>query len=74
MKVRIFQLKENDENLFMNYDNTISNGGIRAENYRQIYGGEVSAGSLEDVFALCNSDKMPPGFYFADPLHSSAVL
>lgn len=62
MKIRIFQLKDNNDNLFMSHDNTISHGGIRSEDYRQVYGGQVSADGLEDVFALCNSDKMPPGY------------
>lgn len=30
--------------------------------YRQVYGGTVNCGNLEEVFALCNSDNAPPGY------------
>lgn len=65
MKIRIFQIDhEKDENklAFMDYDYTQSHGGVKAENYRQVYGGTVNCGNLEEVFALCNSDKLPPGY------------
>lgn len=62
LQVRIFQLKDSSENLFMNYDHTKAFGGIKAEEYRQIYGGEVFADGLEGVFVLGNSDQ-PPGYY-----------
>lgn len=62
MKIRVFQLKNGSDNIFMNYDHTAENGGVMSENYRQIYGGEVYAGSLENVFSLCNTD-FPPGYY-----------
>lgn len=62
MKVRIFQLKDGNDNLFMNHEYAMSHGGIQAENYRQIYGGEVLAGSLDDVFILGNTNQ-PPGYW-----------
>ena len=65
MKIRIFQIDhEKDENklAFMDYDYTQSHGGVKAENYRQVYGGTVNCGNLEEVFALCNSDNAPPGY------------
>ena len=46
----------------MDYDYTQSHGGVKAENYRQVYGGTVNCGNLEEVFALFNSDKLPPGY------------
>lgn len=61
MQVRIFQLNDSSENLFMNYDHTMSFGGIKAEEYRQIYGGEVFADGLDRVFMLGNTDQ-PPGY------------
>lgn len=61
MKIRVFQLKSGSENIFMNHEFTIAHGGIRAENYKQIYGGEVMANSLEEVFTLGNTDQ-PPGY------------
>lgn len=61
MKIRVFQLKSGSENIFMNHEFTIAHGGIRAENYKQIYGGEVMADSLEKVFTLGNTDQ-PPGY------------
>ncbi len=66
MQIRIFQIdhdKDSNKLAFMNYDYTQSHEGIKAENYRQIYGGTVKCDSLESVFALCNSDKTPPGYY-----------
>lgn len=65
MKIRIFQVdheKDSNKLAFMNYDYAQSHGGVKAENYRQIYGGTVNCDSLESVFALCNSDKTPPGY------------
>ena len=65
MKIRIFQIDhEKDENrlAFMNYDHVQSRGGVNPSIYRQVYGGTVTCGNLEEVFALCNSDKLPPGY------------
>lgn len=76
MKIRIFQIdheKDRNKLAFMNYDYTQSHGGIKAENYRQIYGGTVTCDSLESVFALCNSDKTPPG-YLGESMSVSNVI
>lgn len=76
MKIRIFQIDhEKDSNAlaFMNYDYVQSHGGIKAENYRQIYGGTVTCDSLESVFALCNSDNVPPG-YLGESMSVSNVI
>lgn len=65
MKIRIFQIDhEKDENklAFMNYDYAQSRGGVNPSIYRQVYGGTVNCGNLEEVFALCNSDNAPPGY------------
>lgn len=61
MKIRVFQLKDNAENQFMNLGSTMTHGGVKAENYHQVYGGEVFADNLEGVFLLCNTDH-PPGY------------
>ena len=66
MKIRIFQIdhdKDSNKLAFMNYDYVRSHGGIDASVYKQIYGGTVNCVSLESVFALCNSDNAPPGYY-----------
>ena len=63
MKIRIFQIDhEKDENklAFMNYDYAQSRGGVNPSIYRQVYGGTVTCENLEEVFALCNSDKLLP--------------
>ena len=62
MKVRIFQLKDNADNRFMSYDFTTAHGGVKAENYHQVYGGEVLADGLDGVYMICNTDH-PPGYY-----------
>ncbi|SDA30276.1 protein of unknown function [Ruminococcus sp. YE71] len=61
LKIRIFQLKNDADTHFMSYDHTTAHSGVKAENYRQVYGGEVLADGLDGVFALCNSDH-PPGY------------
>lgn len=66
MKIRIFQIdhdKDSNKLAFMNYDYAQAHGGVDSSIYRQIYGGTVNCKSLESVFALCNSDKTPPGYY-----------
>ena len=76
MKIRIFQIdheKDSGKLAFMDYDYTQSHGGVKAENYRQIYGGTVNCDNLESVFALCNSDKTPPG-YLGESLSVSNVI
>lgn len=76
MKIRIFQIdhdKDGNKLAFMNYDYTQSHGGVKAENYRQIYGGTVTCDSLESVFALCNSDNVPPG-YLGESMSVSDVI
>ena len=62
MKIRVFQLKDNAENQFMSLGSTMTHGGVKAENYHQVYGGEVLADGLDGVFLLCNTDH-PPGYY-----------
>lgn len=65
MKIRIFQIdhdKDCNKLAFMNYDYAQAHGGVDSSIYRQIYGGTVNCDSLESVFALCNSDKTPPGY------------
>ena len=66
MKVRIFQIdheKDKQKVRFENYENTLKIAGkISPKNYRQIYGGELIADNLDDVFVICNSDKKPPGY------------
>ena len=66
MKIRIFQIdhdKDSNKLAFMNYDYAQAHGGVDSSIYRQIYDGTVNCKSLESVFALCNSDKTPPGYY-----------
>lgn len=62
MKIRIFQLKSGDTNAFMSLDFTNEHGGIKAENYKQIWGGTMVASRLEDIFTRCNTDQFPPGY------------
>lgn len=76
MKIRVFQIDhEKDKNnlAFMNNDFTQEHGGIDSSIYRQVYGGTVSCRNLEEVFELCNSDKMPPG-YFGESMSVSNVI
>ena len=76
MKIRIFQIdheKDSNKLAFMNYDYAQSHGGVKAENYRQIYGGTVTCDTLESVFALCNSDKTLPG-YIGESMSVSNVI
>ena len=72
MKIRVFQLKSGSDNLFMNYDHTMSHGGIQAEKYMQVYGGEVLADSLEEVFTIGNTDQ--PCGYLGRSLSVSDVI
>ncbi len=54
MKIRVFQIdhdKDRNDLVFMNYDYTQSHGGVKAENYRQVYGDTVNCDSLK-AFSL----------------------
>lgn len=54
MKIRVFQIdhdKDRNDLVFMNYDYTQSHGGVKAENYRQVYGDTVNCDCFESVFA-----------------------
>ena len=76
MKIRVFQIdheKDSNNLAFMNYDHTLDHGGVDSSIYRQIYGGTVNCDSLENVFELCNSDKMPPG-YLGESMSVSNVI
>lgn len=72
LNIRIFQLKDNTDNHFMSHEFTMAHGGVKAENYHQVYGGEVMTDGLEGVFMLCNTDH-PPG-YFGYSLSISDVV
>ena len=61
LRIRIFQLKDNADNHFMSHEFTENHGGVKAENYHQVYGGEVLAGGLDGVYTLCNVEH-PPGY------------
>ena len=76
MKIRIFQIdhdKDSNKFAFMNYDYVQNHGGLDSSIYCQIYGGTVTCDSLESVFALCNSDKTPPG-YLGESMSVSNVI
>ena len=76
MKIRIFQIdhdKDCNKLAFMNYDYVQAHGGVDSSIYRQIYGGTVTCDSLESVFALCNSDNVPPG-YLGESMSVSNVI
>lgn len=64
MQIRIFQIdheKNNQHRMFKGYEETQRLGGVDAATYHQIYGGIVNCKTLEDVYALCNTDH-PPGY------------
>lgn len=68
MKIRVFQIDhEKDQNhiRYEGLENTLkfSDNKIDPAIYRQVYGGTVECGSLEEVFSLCNQHRMPPGYY-----------
>ena len=62
MKIRIFQLKDDSDNKFMDHEFTVKHGGVKAENYHQIWGGTMVAAGIEDVFTCCNTDQFPLGY------------
>lgn len=68
MKIRIYQIDhEKDQNhiRYEGVENTLkfSDNKIDPAIYRQIYGGTVECSTLDDVYSLCNSEQMPPGYY-----------
>lgn len=67
MKIRIFQIDSSKDSLnvcYASYGKTLEmSGKADPAIYRHVYGGEVLADSLDDVFAICNSDIRPLGYY-----------
>ena len=64
MMIRVFQIdsaKDWQNVEFMDHEYTVKHGGVKAENYRQVYGWEVFGNSLENLFYLCNNEH-PPGY------------
>lgn len=67
MKVRIYQIdheKDAQKVAFLDYATTIERcGKVNESIYHQVYGGEVDCENLESLYALCNSDERPKGYY-----------
>ncbi len=64
MKIKVYQIdpeKDARELLLMNYDCTELHGGVKAEEYKCIFDGEVEARTLEGVFAQLNK-RHPVGY------------
>ena len=64
MQIRIFQIDHDKDPNRLAYEplQHFTDGKPDASMYRQVYGGTVNCGSLEEVFRLCNENP-PPGFY-----------
>ena len=64
MKIRIFQVDHDKDPQRLAYEplKDLPNGIVNASMYRQVYGGTVNCGSLDEVFARCNSEDRPPGY------------
>lgn len=61
LKIRVFQMNDDYERNFRSFEENQKLGGIKAENYHQVYGGTVFAKNIDDVFRLCNIE-LPPGY------------
>lgn len=72
MRVNIYQLKEDSNVKFMDYDFTQSRGGIDPADYRCVFRGHIEGDSLEDVYAALNGDH--PGTYQGHSLSVSDVV
>ena len=58
MKIKLFQISpEEDVNntLFMNYEWTMSHGGVREGSYELVFDGEVNAKELGDLYCIFNT-------------------
>lgn len=73
MKIRVFQIDHDKDSNKLAFDYVQNHGGLDSSIYRQIYGGTVTCDSLESVFALCNSDNVPPG-YLGESMSVSNVI
>ena len=64
MKVKLFQIapeKDGNNNMFMNYEWTMSHGGVCTSDYELVFDGEVAAERLEDIFYIFNK-RHPEGY------------
>ena len=77
MKIRVFQIdhEKDEKNLaFRDYRTVLAkNGRIDESIYKQVYGGEVTCRTLEEVYALCNGENKPLG-YIAESMSVSNVI
>ncbi len=65
MKIKVYQLdKKKDERnlLYLNYHFTEKRGGVKPDEYKCVFDGEISAQTLEDVFMILNGRNYPAGF------------
>lgn len=66
MQIRIFQLRNDFKDKFMSYEHMMNNGGINAEDYRQVYGGDILIpdlnGALNTIYEICNIGERPLGY------------
>lgn len=60
MRIKIYQINDdNNENHFMGYDSTMSNGGIDESAYKNVYHGDVDCNDLEEIYTLFNTERVP---------------
>lgn len=63
MRVRIFQLPENDPRLFRSFDETVKGEGFDRDEYKEVWSGLAQDDwSLEHIFDLFNGDGIPENY------------
>ncbi len=64
MKVKLFQISPEEDRynvMYMNYEFTMSHGGIKEGSYELVFDGELDVKRLEDVFYIFNCQH-PEGY------------
>lgn len=60
MRINIYQVHNDERNVrFLNYENTMNQGGVNASEYKCVFQGDVDALTLDGIYTIFNSRQTP---------------
>ena len=77
MKLKVYQIQNDTDYrnlLFMDYERTMAQGGVKPEEYKCVFNGYITAINLEDLYSICNRSYERPGTYRGHSMSKSDVV